>query len=55
MAEFLATISGHVREDVNRRRRKMPLEALRERVFLMQRHGALPRPCMATGVTSLPR
>ena len=31
MAEILATIAGHVREQVARRRRDMPLEALRDR------------------------
>jgi indole-3-glycerol phosphate synthase len=31
MAEFLATIAGHVREVIDRRRRDMPLAALRDR------------------------
>jgi indole-3-glycerol phosphate synthase len=31
MAEFLATIAEHVKDEVNRRRRKLPVSALRER------------------------
>ncbi len=31
MAEFLATIAGHVRNEVERRRRKVPVAALRDR------------------------
>ena len=33
MSEFLATIAGHVRDEVRRRRRELPVSALRERGF----------------------
>ena len=33
MAEFLATIVGHVRDEVERRRREKPVAALRDRPF----------------------